>query len=95
MPYKKTRFNCCYYLSRGFDTTVLNGLPVTICYEVLKAEPDVGITSDYIEDMWILIKKERKNKGPRWEVARWIENRLTNKDWAVLEERAMEDHHGI
>ena len=48
---------------------------------------------DYVENIWILIKKERKIKGPKWEVAHWIEKRLTNKDWAILEERAMENFY--
>jgi GDP-D-mannose dehydratase len=93
VPFKETILTGLAAASGEFDATVLNGLPVTICYDVGKAEPDVGFMNDYVENMWILIKKERKNKGPKWEVAHWIEKRLTNKDWAILEERAMEDYY--
>jgi hypothetical protein len=93
VPFKETILTNLAAASGEFDATVLNGLPVTVCYEVGKAEPDVGIMGDYVENIWILIKKERKIKGPKWEVAHWIEKRLTNKDWAILEERAMENFY--
>ena len=75
-----------------FDTTVLNGLSVTVHYEVLPAEPDVGIINDYAEITHILVKKETKE--PKWEIATWVTNRLSDEDWAILEEKAMESYYG-
>ena len=93
MPFKETFLSDSAPASGEFDTTVLNGLSVTVCYEIGRAEPDVGVMVDYVENMWILIQKKRKNKGPIWEVASWVEKRLSDHDWAILEEKAMENFY--
>lgn len=37
----------------SIDTTILSGLSVTIKISIARAEPDVGIMSDFIEDWHI------------------------------------------
>lgn len=53
------------------DITILGGLPVTMKYTVYPAEPDVGISSEYVEDFWITHVGNRKvKKDPKWLYAR-------------------------
>ena len=40
----------------SFDTTVKNGLPVTVCFEVGQPEHDVGVFTHYVEDIWLEVK---------------------------------------
>jgi hypothetical protein len=68
----------------SFDTTVKNGLPVTVCFEVGQPEHDVGIFTHYVEDIWL------ETKGKR---ARWLEDRLTTREWVDLEKEAIEEFH--
>jgi|TARA_R110002020_G_scaffold285353_1_gene500882 hypothetical protein len=63
------------------ETTVLNGMPITVCFEVAQPEHDVGIFTPYIEDIWLEVKGKR---------AEWLEKRLTSIDWKNLEEEVLE-----
>jgi hypothetical protein len=71
-------------MSLSFDTTVKNGLPVTVYFEVSPPEYDVGIFSHYVEDIWL------ETKGKR---ARWLEKRLTIAEWTDLEHLALEEYY--
>jgi len=42
------------------DVTILGGLPVTVSFTIQRAEPDVGIMSDYPEDVYVERVKEKK-----------------------------------
>lgn len=54
-------------ITRDIDLRVLGGLPITVAYTVGRAEPDVGIMSDYVDDWWITHVGGRKVKGfPDW-----------------------------
>ena len=71
-------------MTYSFDTTVKNGLPTTVYFEVSPAEEDVGIMSPYVNDIWL------ETKGKR---ARWLEDRLTTREWVDLEKEAIEEFH--
>ena len=58
------------------DITVLGGLPVTVTYTIQGPEPDVGITSSWVEEFEITHIAGRKIKGNR---ADWLYAKL-NKD---------------
>jgi len=42
------------------DVTILGGLPVTVSFTIQRAEPDVGIMSDYPEDVYVERVKGKK-----------------------------------
>jgi hypothetical protein len=67
-----------------FETTVKGGMPTTVCFEVGQPEYDVGISSHYVEDIWLLVKGKR---------AKWLEERLTPTEWHELENEALEEYH--
>ena len=49
------------------DTTVFNGFPITVKFEIHKPEPDVGIFSHYIDDFEIVrIGNKKVKKYPSW-----------------------------
>ena len=52
---------------------VLNGLPLVAQFSVGKAEPDVGIMHNYIDDLNLV------DRNGRW--AEWAEKKLTEDDW--------------
>lgn len=54
-------------ITRDVDLRVLGGLPITVAYTVGRAEPDVGIMSDYVDDWWITHVGGRPVKNsPEW-----------------------------
>ena len=53
--------------------TVLGGLPVTVTYTIQGPEPDVGITSSWVEEFEITHIAGRKVKGNR---ANWLYTKL-------------------
>lgn len=73
-------------MTYSFDTTVKNGLPTTVYFEVSPAEEDVGIMSPYVNDIWL------ETKGKR---AEWLEKRLTTTEWTDLEQLAMEEYYDV
>lgn len=62
---------------RTLDTTVLNGLPVTIAYTIGRPEPDIGIMSSYVDD-WYITRVCGKKKSNSFIDA--LHNRITQKD---------------
>lgn len=49
------------------DLRVLGGLPITVAYVIGRAEPDVGIMSDGVDDWWITHVGGRPvKKKPLW-----------------------------
>lgn len=78
-------------MSYEFDTTVLGGLPVTVEYDVARAEPDVGIPYSYVDDANIVAVNGRVCKKPPF----WIYARLEAKgEEHVLIEAANEHYCG-
>ena len=67
----------------SFETTVRGGMPVEIHFLVSQPEYDVGVFWPHIEDMYLEVKGKR---------AKWLESRLTCKDWQDLEDQALEEH---
>lgn len=63
-----------------FDTTVKRGMPVTACGQIAAPEPDVGISGEWVEDIWLEVRGRR---------ATWLEDRLDEADWANLYEEAL------
>jgi hypothetical protein len=59
-------------------------MEVVCVYSVARAEPDVGIMSDYVDDLYL----EYEN-GDR---AHYVENGLSQDEWDDLCVRIMEDH---
>lgn len=71
------------------DTTILGGLPVTIEYTVARAEPDVGIMSDYVDE-WYITHIKDKPINPH--LRRALEQRVhMRKEEAHLLETLMEN----
>ena len=62
---------------RTLDTTILNGLPVTIAYTIGRPEPDVGIMSSYVDD-WYITHVCGKTKSNSFIDA--LHNRIMQKD---------------
>ena len=59
------------------DIKVLGGLPVTVEYTVARAEPDVGIMSDYVDEWWITHINDRKVKSePKWLTSKLDEDKI-------------------
>jgi len=67
-----------------FDTTVRHGMPVTVCYEIERASPSVGIPNPWITDLWLEVRGKR---------AKWLERKLNERQWAELHEEALENHY--
>lgn len=67
------------------STTILGGLPVEIEYSVARAEPDVGIMSDYVEEWWVEKVKGRTTSAA---FAKALQRRVeeTKGEDALLEE---------
>lgn len=54
-------------VQHDIDLLVLGGLPITVAYKISRAEPDVGIMSDYVDDWWITHVGGRPVKNsPEW-----------------------------
>ena len=70
----------------SFETTVRGGMPVEVHFLVGRPEYDVGVFWPYIEDIYLEVKGKR---------AKWLESRLTGKDWQVLEDQALEEHCNV
>jgi hypothetical protein len=68
----------------SFDTTVRGGMPVEVNFEIGQPEPDVGIFTPYVEDVWLEIKGKR---------AIWLEDRLSSVEWEKLEDEILEVWH--
>jgi hypothetical protein len=55
------------------DISIFGGLPVTVTYTIQGPEPDVGITSSWVEEFEITHIAGRKVKGSR---AAWLYTKL-------------------
>jgi len=66
------------------EIRVLGGLPVTVQYTVARAEPDVGLMDDFVDDIWLLDRRGRR--------AWWAEKRMTLDDWVNVIHEVI-DHH--
>lgn len=63
---------------------VLGGLEITVEFTACRAEPDVGLMSDYAED-WSIVEiagRPLRNK----ESADWIYKRLSKRDESAIEQ---------
>lgn len=58
-------------------------MEVEVVYSMARAEPDVGLMSDYVDDMYLEQDGER---------AHHIENGMSRSEWEDLVERVEEDH---
>lgn len=65
-----------------FETTVAGGFPVLVRCTMQRAEPDVGIMSDYGEDFEVLTRQGGS--------AKFIEGLITQDDWDRLNVEAGE-----
>lgn len=63
------------------EVTVLGGLPLTAVFAVARAEPDVGIFSDWIDDCWL---EDSNGKS-----ADWAMNKMKGNDWERVYEECM------
>lgn len=54
----------------SIETTILNGLPVTVEFEIQEAEPSIGIMYSYSESWYISHVKGRKIKSDDWLIKR-------------------------
>lgn len=71
------------------DTTILGGLPVTVEISIVRAEPDVGIFSDYIEDWHITyVNGKRKHHS----LINALERNIRAKE-SDFETRLMEEYN--
>lgn len=72
--------------------TVLGGLEITVEFRPCRAEPDVGLMSDYFED-WSICEIAGRPLRKK-ESADWIHKRLSKRDETAIEEAiyaAMDD----
>ena len=67
-----------------FDTTIRSGMPVTVCYEIERASPSVGIPDPWIADLWLEVRGKR---------AKWLEESMHEQDRSRLHEEALEKFH--
>lgn len=75
-------------MRREIDTTILGGLPVTVSFTIQRAEPDVGIMSDYPEDVYV-VRVKGKKIGRTFALA--LQARIDEtKEYDALCERIME-----
>lgn len=71
---------------------VMGGLEITVEFTACRAEPDVGIMSDYFED-WSIVEIASRPLRKK-ESADWIYKRLSKRDNEAIEEaiyKAMDD----
>lgn len=71
---------------------VMGGLEITVEFTACRAEPDVGIMSDYFED-WSIVEIAGRPLRKK-ESADWIYKRLSKRDNEAIEEaiyKAMDD----
>ncbi len=74
------------------NVKVLGGLEITVEFTACRAEPDVGIMSDYFED-WSICEIAGRPLRKK-ESADWIYKRLSKRDETAIEEAicaAMDD----
>lgn len=71
------------------DTTILGGLPVTVEIAIARAEPDVGIFSDYVED-WHITHVNGKRKHHSFITALERQIHAKEKDFKT---RLMEEYN--
>ena len=71
------------------ETKILGGLNVTVSLSIARAEPDVGIFSDYVED-WHITHVCGKRKHRSFIDALERQVRAKEKDFAV---RLMEEYN--
>ena len=71
------------------DTIIFGGLPVTVEISIARADPDVGIFSDYIED-WHITHVAGKRKHHSFITALERRARAKEKDF---ETRLMEEYN--
>lgn len=72
------------------DVTILGGLPVTVSYVIQRAEPDVGIMSDYPEDFGIE-RVNGKKIGDSFAKVLWKRLNDTKGEYERLCETLMEN----
>ena len=63
--------------------TILGGLEITVEFKACRAEPDVGIMSDYFED-WSICEIAGRPLRKK-ESAEWIYKRLSKRDNEAIE----------
>ena len=63
---------------------VLGGLEITVEFTACRAEPDVGLMSDYFED-WSIVEIVGRPLRKK-ESADWIYKRLSKRDETAIEE---------
>ena len=71
---------------------VMGGLEITVEFTACRAEPDVGLMSDYFED-WSIVEIAGRPLRKK-ESADWIYKRLSKRDESAIEEAicaAMDD----
>lgn len=66
------------------EIRVLGGLPITVEFSPCRAEPDVGLMSDYFED-WSIVEIAGRPLHKK-ESADWIYKRLSKRDESAIEE---------
>ena len=71
------------------DTTILGGLSVTVELSIARAEPDVGIFSDYVED-WHIVSVCGKRKHHSFISALERQVRAKEKDFEI---RLLEEYN--
>lgn len=59
------------------DVTIFNGLPLQCEFSIGPAEPDVGINSEYLDDLVLYDQRGRH--------ADWAENKMTEDDWIEVQ----------
>ena len=72
--------------------TVLGGLEINVEFKPCRAEPDVGLMSDYVEE-WEIVEIAGRPLRKK-ESADWIYKRLSKRDETAIEEAiyaAMDD----
>ncbi len=67
------------------NTTILNGLPCTIKGTVAPAEPDVGIFTDYIGELWLEWPSGHT-------IGQSVTVRITDDEWTRLETELLETY---
>ena len=63
-------------MKKRCNVTVFNGLPLNCEFYVGDPEPDVGIYSQYVDDL-VLYDRD-------WRHAKWAENQMSMADWDDL-----------
>lgn len=74
------------------EVKVLGGLSIAVEFTACRAEPDVGLMSDYFED-WHIVEIAGRSLRKK-ESADWLYNRLTKRDEEAINEacyKAMDD----